>query len=198
MIGFQPPNTTTSPPYRHEILTILDTLIACVIVSPCVVGYWRSVWTLMDIHVLPDQNGYSALISFIIGYGGHVLFCMLQKIFAKYIRSERRLLFYIISRLYTGCFGIVCVNGWRGPWLLIFNDTDQHINIVWTVTGLSVIALACLRALKNVSAPPCMIGTDGSKGYFEVLTAFRTVVSWVEIFRHVFHLSDKEILKNTQ
>jgi hypothetical protein len=44
-------------------------------------------------------------------------------------------------------------------------------------TTASVIALAAMRTLRNISAPPFSITADYCDGYFQVPTMFRVSVS---------------------
>jgi hypothetical protein len=75
------------------------------------------------------------------------------------------------------CFAFVCVNGWRGPWQLLDMFTKNELLTVVAPTIVGIVALAAMRALRNVSATPFAVATDSVKGYFEVLTMFRVAVS---------------------
>lgn len=159
----------------YRFLAILDMLISALIVSPAVVGYWRSAWGLMDIHFLPSDPLMSAIVSTVIGVVGHMFFSISGKLFTQYFHpNKNRVLYYIVSRSYTVCYAFVCVNGWRGPWYLL----DFHSkNSIFISTVVGAIALIVIRGLRNISASPCVIVTDGVKGYFEVATMFRISVS---------------------
>lgn len=161
----------------YKFLTILDMLIACLIVSPAVVGFWRSVWGLMDVLVLPSDPLMSAIASTVIGVSGHILFSVSGKLFTEHFHPNRnRILYYVVSRLYTMCYAFVCVNGWRGPWFLL----DLHSkSSIFISTLVGVVALIVIRALRNISAAPCVVITDGVKGYFEIVTMFRISVSLI-------------------
>lgn len=150
-------------------------LISTLIVSPAVVGYWRSAWVLMDIHVLPTDPLMSALVSSIIGLCGHMFFSLSGKLFTEQFHPNRnRILYYVVSRSYTMCYAFVCVNGWRGPWYLL---DFRPKSFIFMSTLISVVALIVVRALRNITAAPCVIVPDSVKGYFEVVTMFRISVS---------------------
>lgn len=159
----------------YKFLTIVDMLISILIVSPAVVGYWRSAWMLMDIHVLPSDTLMSAIVSTVIGVFGHMFFSISGNLFTQYFHpNKNRILYYVVSRSYTVCYAFVCVNGWRGPWSLL----DMHSkNSIFISTLVGVIALIVIRGLRNVTASPCVIATDGAKGYFDTVTMFRISVS---------------------
>lgn len=164
----------------YKFLTILDMLISALIVSPAVVGFWRSAWVLMDIHVLPSDPLMSAIVSTVIGICGHIFFTLSGNFFTEHFHPNRnRILYYVVSRSYTVCYAFVCVNGWRGPWYIL----DLHSkNSIFISTLVGVIALIVIRALRNISASPCVMLTDGVKGYFEVITMFRISVSYINNF----------------
>ncbi|KAL1488459.1 hypothetical protein ABEB36_014930 [Hypothenemus hampei] len=137
----------------YTLITVLDLLFSAIVVCPCVVAYWRSVWTLMDIYVVPQNKLISAAIST----------CL----------DKNRIVFYIVSRLYTISYAFVCVNGWRGPWDILTVHTQKDFKSLLVTTAVGLVALISMRALRNVSSPPCVIVNDTVKGYFEVLTMFR-------------------------
>lgn len=162
---------------HYAFLTILDLIISSIIVAPLVVTYWRSVWELMGIYVFPNDHLISIAVSAFIGIFGHLFFSLTQNLFQHHFHPDRnRIIYYIISRLYTVCFAFVCVNGWRWAWSLLDLYTKRELSTVITILFIGIIALAFMRALRNVSSPPCAIATDYVKGYFEVLTMFRVTV----------------------
>lgn len=163
-------------PSFYFLLGILDCLIATLVVGPAVVGYWRSVWLLSEFYIFPDNPVVSDIISTVLGNVGHLIFTFSQGFFKKHLNPSRnKPIFYILSRLYTALFAIVCVNWWRGPWNLLDWYTGTDVTSVATITAVSVAALAVMRTLRNVSAPPCAVMLDTVEGYFEVVTMFRVV-----------------------
>lgn len=165
-------------PMRYACLSFSDVVISSVIVGPAVVGYWRSVWLLMEVYVFPENILLSSLISTAIGNLGHLVFAFSKGFFEKYCHPDRNVfLFYGVSRLYTVGFAFVCVNGWRGPWSILDLYTEMELTSVAASTLVGVIALAAMRTLRNVGAPPFAITMDSVDGYFDVLTMFRVTVS---------------------
>lgn len=162
----------------YTLITVLDLLFSAIIVCPCVVSYWRSVWTLMDIYVVPQNQLVSAVISTCVGICGHLFFLLFQKVLESNFHPDKnRILYYLVSRLYTVCFAFTCVNGWRGPWDILSVQTQKDFKSLMVTTSVGLVALISMRALRNVSSPPCVIVNDTVKGYFEVLTMFRVPVS---------------------
>lgn len=172
-----PDSLKQSSPCYYGLLTVLDVLISCLVVAPAVVTYWRGVWVLSQSYIFPSDPTVSAVTSTLVGYFGHLFFTFSQHFFAKSFHPDKnRIVYYLVSRLYTAFFAVVCVNGWRGPWSLLDLYTEMELTSVTAMTVVSLIALIVLRALRNVSAPPGGIAMDRVQGYFEVMTMFR--VSW--------------------
>lgn len=163
-------------PIHRKLLATLDALISCFLVAPLVVCYWRSIWMLMQVYVFPQDEFFSALISTSMGIFGHIFFNVSQESFERNFHPDKnRLVYYVVSRLYTVCFAVVCVNGWRGPWILI----ERVSSGVETDLGSMVIAavfLAAMKVLRNVSAPPFTLINDFVPGYFQVVTMFKMPV----------------------
>ncbi|KAH8412879.1 hypothetical protein KR009_006445 [Drosophila setifemur] len=160
----------------HElILEMLDMLLSCLVVAPCVIAYWRGTWELMGVFLFPDSLPLSAMASFLIGGLGHFVFTVTQNFFKDHVHPDRRrLTYYVVSRLYTAVFGIVCVNMWRGAWLLCdwLTSVDSLI-IVCVVTSIALIFLVATRTLRNLGAAPYTVTMDHKSDYFEVDTMFK-------------------------
>lgn len=167
--------SSVSEKFYGKFLTILDLLISMLLVSPAVVGYWRSVWELMDVLVFPENALISATVSFVIGVCGQLFFSLSRKLFSKnFFLSRNRVVFYVVSRTYTVCYSFIGINSLRGLWYLLDMNSNRFI-FMSTVTA--VITLIVLRGLKNISSSPCVIVTDGVDGYFDLTTMFRISVS---------------------
>ena len=164
------------------MLSVIDTLLAALVVAPAVVTYWRGTWTIMDYYVFYDNHTYSSWVSFWIGTIGHMFFVLMQRPLTRCLNPDvHRLAYYVASRIYTSVYGFVCVNAWRGPWKLLDRYTGHEIWSVLATMGVSVIALGAMRTLRNISAPPFSIITDNFEGYFQVPTMFRVSVSFQQI-----------------
>ncbi|XP_017032089.1 uncharacterized protein fusl [Drosophila kikkawai] len=160
----------------HELLLeILDMMLSCLVVAPCVIAYWRGTWELMGVYLFPNSLPLSAMASFLIGGLGHFVFTITQNFFKEHIHPDRRrLTYYTVSRIYTAIFGIVCVNMWRGAWLLCdwLTSVDSLI-IVSVVTAIALIFLVATRTLRNLGAAPYTVTMDHKSDYFEVDTMFK-------------------------
>lgn len=161
----------------YSFLTVLDQIFASLIVAPLVVNYWRSTWNLMSYILYPDNSFYSALCSLSIGLIGNFVLVICQtKLQCIFHPDKNRLTFLIFSRIYTIVFGIICVNGWRGAWMLLELYAVSQLTPVCIVTIISLLCLACAKGLRNTLAAPFVVITDHSKDYFKVRTAFKSSV----------------------
>ncbi|KAK2586637.1 hypothetical protein KPH14_011684 [Odynerus spinipes] len=167
-------DSPSSSRLHYAILTILDTIFSAIVAAPAVVGYWRGTWGLSDAYLYPGDPVLSSLISVGIGFTGLFIFSVIQNILNDLLHPDKhRLSYYVGSRLYTAVFGFCCVNAWRGAWQALDLYTELIPSTVFATTAVSLLALAIMRAIRNVSAPPFSLGLDSCPGYFEVQTMFR-------------------------
>lgn len=163
---------------HYTILTILDTVFSATVAAPAVVGYWRGTWGLSDVYVYPEDPVFSSLTSIVIGFIGLYAFNVSQNVLNELLHPDKhRLSYYVGSRLYTAVFGFCCVNAWRGAWQALDLYTEHTASTVFATTIVSLLALAIMRAVRNISAPPFSLCLDSCPGYFEVQTMFRVNVS---------------------
>lgn len=158
-------------------LDILDILFSSLIVGPAVIGYWRGTWNLMGYVLAPSDQYMSAVLSVIIGTVGHFVLTLYQdKLSVAFHPDKHRIAFFVFSRIYTAAYGIICVNGWRGGWLLMDQLLPYKIPILLAITLTSAFLLALFKGLRNISAAPFAISTDRSKDYFVIPTMYKTSV----------------------
>ncbi|CAH1407053.1 unnamed protein product [Nezara viridula] len=163
----------------YLFITFLDSLLAALVISPLVVSYWRGTWELMGYYVYPQDMKKSSLVSLLIGLGGIMLFTMTQKFYPKMLNpNKHRILYYVISRVYTACFGFACINSWRGGWVALDAYTSTEPRSVIFITCASIIILIMTKTIRNISAPPFAIVTDRYEGYFDVPTHFKTGIGY--------------------
>lgn len=165
--------------FHYTILTILDAVFSATVAAPAVVGYWRGTWGLSDIYVYPEDQVLSYMTSVIIGFTGLFTFNLVQNLLTEMLNPDKhRLSYYVGSRIYTYIFGFCCANAWRGAWQALDLYTEQTSSTVFATTAVSLLALAIMRTIRNISAPPFSLSLDSPVGYFEVPTMFRVNVSF--------------------
>ncbi|XP_075153757.1 transmembrane protein fuseless [Haematobia irritans] len=169
-------NTKKKKRNSHDLLLeILDVLLSCFIVAPCVIAYWRGTWELLGVLLFPQNVPLSALCSFLIGGIGHLVFTLTQRYFIDNIHPDKhRLTYYVVSRCYTFVFGIVCVNMWRGAWVLCdWLTSATSLIIICIVTSVAILFLIATRTLRNLGAAPYSVIMDHKSDYFDVETMFK-------------------------
>lgn len=170
--------TFVSPDSIHAaFLVFLDVMFASVVAAPIVVAYWRGTWNLMFWVLFPNNLFWSAISSCVIGTIGHFIFFLYQEKFSRNFHPDKhRITFMLISRIYTAIYAIVCVNSWRGAWLLNDIYVPPSVCYLFIITFLSSIFLVLWKGLRNISSTPFAISTDHSKDYFVVPTMFKASV----------------------
>lgn len=173
---------TIAPPesIHATFLDILDILFSSLIVAPAVIAYWRGTWNLMFYVLAPNDPFWSAVLSVMVGSVGHFLLTVCQdKLTRTFHPDKHRITFLVFSRLYTAGYGIICVNGWRGGWLLMDQHVPYLVPTLLTITLFCTFLLAIFKGLRNISASPFAVATDHSKDYFVIPTMYKTSVWFI-------------------
>ncbi|XP_026462985.1 uncharacterized protein LOC113365685 isoform X2 [Ctenocephalides felis] len=158
---------TMNPLKSSVILDVLDALFALTLVAPAVVGYWRGTWNLMGHYVYTDNEIYSSFVSLAIGFIGMFIFCLAQGPIKRYLEGKSNTCFALSSWVYTAVYGFICVNSWRGAWLVGNLYQDRSLQLIIAVTLSAVLLLGLLKTLRNISAPPCVVTVDDAEDYFD-------------------------------
>ncbi|XP_059476124.1 uncharacterized protein LOC132197087 isoform X2 [Neocloeon triangulifer] len=152
---------------------VLDVLFSCLVVGPAVVGYWRGTWALAEHYIVPQDPTLSAWISLCIGCVSHLVFNFVQGPLQRHVAKWNCVAWLLVSRLYTAFFSFACVNCWRGVWQTLEHYTGSDLSALMVTTTAAIIALAVMRTLRNIAAPPFAIVIDARPGYFQFPTMFR-------------------------
>ncbi|XP_014472937.1 PREDICTED: uncharacterized protein LOC106743524 isoform X1 [Dinoponera quadriceps] len=160
---------------RKRAFSLLDTLISLSIVGPLAIGFWRGIWTWMDLHadLFPDWFCFAS------GVFLHVIFAFYQDrchdvYMDEWTKSSAlgRLPYRALRILYTYVFGVACNAHWRGCWIII---SDYYLMHIWITTCLMCLLLACLailRCVRNLIAPPLLIFIDTPAHVFQFPTRY--------------------------
>lgn len=166
--------TTASSSAAAAALMVVDVALSTAVITPAVVTYWRITWILMDIYLLPERPAWSAAASVTVGFLGMFAFTLVQHRLKSYLRPRKHTaMYYVISRSYTAAFAYSCVNSWRGVWDAMDMVTGTATPAVAASLAAGICAMAFMRTLRTVVAPPIVVLTDNYDGYFEVPTLFR-------------------------
>lgn len=147
---------------HHGVLMYLDWAINILILCPLNVMYWRGLWGLLDIFVVPTHMDISAYISVGLGYAVGFFCYAIQGPLSRYMTDSKKGYFgrFAISRCYTVLFSFGLINEWRGVWQTL----DHHFGKSWksglTSASVGALVLASTCTLRNILAPPLVMATD--------------------------------------
>lgn len=171
------PDTVPSVPQKNSaLLEFADVVFASVVVTPTVIVYWHSAWTLMDLYIYPNDQMISNTITAVIGWFLNLLLCVFQTHFSEYLNPDRgRVTYFVLSRLYTVVAGIACIGAVRGMWNLMNHCIEDTAPMLLGSTAAGTVLLAALKTLKNICAIPFVVVIDSPRDHFEMPTFFRRV-----------------------
>lgn len=163
---------------HDAFLVLLDILFSSIIAAPVVIAHWRGAWNLMQFIFFPQDPLASAVATTFLGIIGHFIFFYCQNWLNRNFHPDKhRLIFMVVSRIYTLIYGFICIAAWRGPWALMDMYCTPHIPTLTAVTVISTVLLVFCKGLRNVSSTPFGVSTDHSKDYFNNPTMFKSSVS---------------------
>ncbi|XP_060073423.1 uncharacterized protein LOC132553210 [Ylistrum balloti] len=140
---------------------VLDFLMSFVVVSPCVVFFWRGSWGILDVYLYPNQMELSAWICFAYGNFVMILTGLVQKYSTKINKLKNVVFYFVLSRLYIYILATGSVAQWRGIWNLqdYYTGKTWHSALSSFVIGSGVIC--CLRCVKSImAAAPLLVAHD--------------------------------------
>ena len=142
---------------------MLDSLLTVCVVHQLVVFYWRGVWEIFDVHLLPNDNHKSAIICLIIAYSLQSIVCLIQPAVNCACRSNRSKLLRWAAEVVVFFFAsLVGVVLWRGVWLLLnvhFLPASRAFSACLThLMGIAVLWL--MLCAHSVTVSGCRV--DGS------------------------------------
>nr|XP_034172936.1 uncharacterized protein LOC117600938 isoform X1 [Osmia lignaria] len=147
---------------KKRVLSIIDIFLSLVLIAPLTVGYWRGVWTLMDIHV----DIFPGVVTFVLGIVIHTSFAALKNLLhTRVVNAWKKKTalnkFFCKSTqiLYTYIFGVACNMQWRGGWIIY----DHFVTDLWAIITtllLELTILVIIRAVRNLLAIPSVIAVD--------------------------------------
>lgn len=180
---------------KKHAMSLMDTMLTLVVVTPLIVGQWRGTWELMNIY----EHVFPAWESFIFGASLHLCFAVVRHSLQDLIKFKtnswiKSAFAYFLRRLYTYLFAAACIIHWRGGWI-IFDEwlgidllpdgrvADKKVlPIVGSVFAGILIILGLLRSYRNILAAPFVIGLDTKSTAFDFPTRFQTTVSTIYAF----------------
>ncbi|XP_033362330.1 uncharacterized protein LOC117240398 [Bombus vosnesenskii] len=163
---------------QKQILSIIDSFLSLILITPMTVGFWRGTWTLMDIYA----DTFPELFTFLLGILIHTCFAITRNFLHYRVLdiSKRKTCLNmtvckIIQILYTYVFGISCNMHWRGAWIIFDHFFYYNIWVTVTATLAPMTILAIFRSIRNVIAIPSVINVDILTFVFRFPTRYKLV-----------------------
>ncbi|CAG4949364.1 unnamed protein product [Colias eurytheme] len=157
-----------------SVLECFDVIFTTSVAGPLIIIYWQVTWHLMDIYICPWNPFLSAVVTTAIGLTFGLILSIFQHYICQRVTPEiGRVKYFVITRLYTYIAGVVNIGACRGVWNILDLTEKDPLTTVFT-TASSIIALICLKALRNLEAAPFSVAIDDDEGYFDASTFYRT------------------------
>ena len=104
---------------------LLDTLLTVCVIHQLVLFYWRGVWEIFNVYLLPRDSHMSAIISLIAAYTLQSFVCLIEMAANFLCQSNRSKIVHWALEVVVFFFAnIVGVTLWRGVWMLL---NDQFV-----------------------------------------------------------------------
>ncbi|XP_052899419.1 uncharacterized protein LOC128305841 [Anopheles moucheti] len=174
-----------------KVPDIVNNIYAALVIGPLVICFWRGTWNLMDRLLFPQNEELRMIALLVAGFGGHLLFMLLQTKLQRWLDVEERpVSFYLLSRIYTYVYGSMCVATWRGGWIMIDRYSPPSLVFFIEASIVALLLLGSVQSFCNVAGAPFV--NDSPDGYFDVTTYFKSksnlvleVKKKVKLRRHV-------------
>lgn len=141
-------------------LYLLDTLLTVFVIHQLVVFYWRGVWEIFDVHLLPDNRHMSAIICLIIAYTLQVLLCLMQAAANALCPLKRskilRWALEVVIFFFANLVGVAC---WRGVWILLNHHfiPSNHGLSAGVTHLIGIVVLWMMLCAHSVTLSGCSI-----------------------------------------
>ncbi|KAH0948534.1 hypothetical protein HN011_009009 [Eciton burchellii] len=175
---FELEKSSENPKQREEkkrAFSLLDIFLSMSVIGPLVIGFWRGIWTWMDLH----RELFPGWFCFIFGTVLHAIYTIFKSRFHdtymnkwRKLNAHKRLPYRVLRILYTHTFGVACITHWRGGWIIIDAYLLTHMWITMCLTCLLLTCLAILRCVRNLIATPMIILIDRPSCVFQFPTRY--------------------------
>ena len=160
---------------RRRCLSILDTVLALVVIFPFALAYWRGIWDLLDYYVMPGKAPLRYWVYIGIGHLQMVGLMGLPYL-DKTLDRSKKVRFWIITRIFLIINSVFFMTYWEGVWVLLnyYFGTDWEYSLPmllfsWTVLGI-------FNGFRSLLWPPFIVGVDGQSDMLICQNKFKSKV----------------------
>ncbi|CAK9800126.1 hypothetical protein ANTPLA_LOCUS2243 [Anthophora plagiata] len=162
---------------QKRVLSVIDAFLSLILIAPLTVGFWRGIWTLMDIY----GDIFPGWLIFIVGVTVHTSFAILKNsLHARVIDASKKktclkkYLCKFMQIFYTYIFGVACNMHWRGGWIIF---DYFFLNDDWMLVGVTsgmLISLTIVRSVRNLIGVPSVVAVDKLSYVFRFPTRYKS------------------------
>ena len=139
---------------RYRLLAVADGFLCLFVFFPLAILHWRGTWGLQDVYFYPQDEAISGWISFTFGAVGCIIMLLVQPHIFQYIPADRKVTYFVSSRLFMYVNSWFVMGYWRGVWDLFDHYLTPHwFNSVVLYGFCQFIALVTCTARNNVGLP---------------------------------------------
>jgi len=134
-------------------LYLLDTLLTVCIIHQLVVFYWRGVWEILDVQLLPNDSHSSAIVCVIIACVLQLFVCLVELPANAICRSKQssNIVLWALELFIFFFANLVGVCLWRGALLLLLLARDSMNK---SPLKIREVAVGVLRHSRKFSGHP--------------------------------------------
>lgn len=159
-------------------VSCLGVLANFVLITPLVVIYWNTTWTIFDHILLSHSCRLSAWASAAIGFPIMAAATFLQDSLHSWSYRCHWAVMFAVSRAYTYIVSVAVVSQWRGIWMVGNCYFGRGLMSSWLSVLVAFLVLILIGCLVSVSGPPVSIDMDASHAdHYKIPTFWRTKVS---------------------
>ena len=155
----------------------MDITFTVAVINSVNVVFWRCVWELQDLLILPDDEETSAIVSLVAGYVLVVLCYTLQYPFDMLSRRLRKiegrcafLCLLLLSMVFTFLAALTSITVWRGFWMNYqFHLWPSELYYsYWIGHGVGFIGLSLFGGATHLPVRGAIIDADKGKGSLSI------------------------------
>ncbi|XP_070578011.1 uncharacterized protein [Ptychodera flava] len=175
--------------FKVVLLHCLELIVTPGVITPCVVGYWRGVWNLLNMYLFPNHPDISYIMSALSGLALILVFGITQN-FHKRRFPFTTVRWHIYSRLYSFLMAFAFLNHWRGLWSLLNFYTSTSLSSTLSSLVIGTTSLVFLRGVKNVALIPSFVYRDHEDTVFDCSTRFNVNCSGETVKLKLLFIAD--------
>ena len=162
---------------QYQLLSVLDSAIALLVVFPFSCMYWRGAWDVIDYYVLKGNAPLQYWVHVGIGQLQMVgLLCL--PYLDQYLDHSKKLKFWIITRIFMYLHTLTYMFYWHGLWKLLNHYFGNDWQYSMVTLFIAWVALMVLGSCRSTMWPPFFISVDDQPEFLQASTRFHFKVSY--------------------